>query len=1508
MAAREMIEIILKAEDQASQVFKQNENNVKRFGDAAKQANQKASQASQSYAQKLEETRKKLPEMTKHLKDVGQNGSKSFKQLSQSQQDNIVKFNMLDKETQQVLQQMSRMKGLSSNLVPGASKALQEFHSLDNVTKTWAGSLDYSKSKLQLLGTSTDGLRGKIQVVGNAIPTYLGSKWDGLKSKVSGFGNFIKSNLSSALSTVRSKIDSLGSAFSGLGGVVSSVLGGITLKGLSDMTIGASISRDRIHSLSNALLQADTTMVKLNGTSVSLWDKMDADTNSSLVSLDQLAQSLSVVKQMTGATGDQLNNMEGIVLNLGQRAILMGKEGEDAMTVMQAAGKGLNGEFEILQENFGITKDKLEELGWDGSAQDIEGYTAALQKALDQSGDVSDMMDTTHGKLTSLKKMWSVAGRSIGDDFKPYLDQALTSLLSFLDADSDGALDQRGKKWMQYAYGAIAVASGFATLAPSIAPALSVLGSLAGATKSALVFLGLMTGAQDALTISTLSNTIAEKANAIAKGTHAAATVAASTASKGFLSSVLALNVALLANPITWVVIALIALAAAVYEVGKYFGWWNDIPSMLSAVWSGVNRLWNAFINHPDVQAALQAIGSGLSWLGGQIMGAIKSVLQFFNVSTGDNWDVVSTIIHGIGDAWNGLKSVIGTVVGVFQAIYNAALPIGQGIYNALKPIVCILLGCSPGIVPALQKVQEVFGSVWNTIAGFIGGVITTIVTAIQPIVDILSAIVNFYLSSFIYAWQTLTMVFNIVSTAVNVLINIFSLFLSGQINLQTMLTMVWTTLSQMFALVLTTIINRVRSWASNLLSRAISAGRGFVNGVIRFVSGLPGRFGSYLTSVIGRIASAGASWISTGISKASAMVTGIISNVSQLPGKVYTEFMNIGSRMLSAGSDLVNKAKEIGKNIVDGLLGAMGIHSPGIIQEKVVLEFVNMVGRVGSKIKSAYDTAKSMGEAIVEGFGNPTLETNTENMLPNEDALKTSIGVQAELSHQVSDVPSTTATMDTSGVDTANTDVIGSYDNLALMAGSALQSMVDQDKLAYDTIRNNDFNTLSQMSLNLQQKMGFMSNNVASSMNNIVSKNRSSMNTVNNTTKSHLNSIVSKTKSANNQMIKSWGVMKEGIIKAANQIRSDSTDHFKKLSNTIGDFYGKLKNPSRWGAGGPSAGSPHTNKSLVRNRNGFGKITSAIQNAQLPKYLSLNQIRNNPLIQSSNFGDYITKDKKNNRFSVSDLVKYGAITLLGTGAGAYDNIPSPNIKLIKDTSNEWDMDGPLVGKFPTSHGFKVKDFLTGVPQIGFDEFRSIAEDVYGQTKYEFYYDDDHHGNWVNAFNAGSMNCKHGAESIIALASVFGLSGGMVHGHWNEYGHYWANIAGHKMDVTGWQQRRTWTPSASAGPAPRSIGFKDVIQQLIDILKDDPDDSHNPSSNIIGSNSNESSLKGEFTIIHDFKNLPSGVTAEEVAKIVENSATNDNFVKKLVKYVRFQELDAKEKLKLERRANRAKGV
>ena len=970
MVNSEIIEIILKAVDQASNTVENVDNNLEKMGNVGKQANQKMANASKLSQQQINNLSKDIQGVIHSTDAIGTQGPKQFQKYNSKIQDSIVAFNRLDDETQEMLRYLSKMSDEGREAFLGMSSKAQEavakFNEMQTATTGWGNTLDITKTKMQLTGVETDSLKGKIQVVGGAVKTNLGDKWDSIKQKVTGFGSHIKTSISSAVSSVRSKIESLGNAFSGLGGIMSSVFGGIGLAGLTNMTIGASVNRDRIKELSFAMLGFGDSMGQFTakadeakGQVEGLWTTMDNLTNKSLVSLDQLSQSASVVKQMTGANKDQMRELLPVINDIGQRALLMGKSGEDAMGLMQAAGKGLNGEFQMLQENFGITRDKLESLHWDGTAQDIEGYTQSLQEALSASGEVDGLMDTTSGKLTRLKKYWGLAGRSIGDDFLPHLNTALDGLVKFLDTDNDGALDDRGKKWLQYGYGVMAVGSGFATAAPQINNVFTAFDNIMGVAKSAGETirgvgsaLGFMSSVEELETAAAEANAIAHAAGADAA---AASGVASEASAAGHIvaadAEMVAAGAAETEAVSTWALIwpvlaliaAFVAIAVVIYEVGKAFGWWDDVGTMIEAITDGVRRLWEAFINNPDVQDMLKGISDGFKWIVTQISPAIQGVLKFLGVSTNGDFDIVHVIIELTGKAFHMLANAVRAVIPYVQAaipyiqtafsvlaglagkVWNAfntvmnilgpfgdALlmiggPVGQ-VVSILRKIVCILLGCSPGIVPALQKVQEVFTSVWNAISSFISGVVSTIVSALQPIIDVLSGIGNFLISSFMYAWQTMLMVFNIVSIAVNRIIYIFRMFLSGQINLQTMLAMLWNTLTSMFTAVFSTIISRVTSFAKNMVNKALAMGKQFVTNIINNVKQLPAKVYSQLVAVVSKITSAGSQWVSNAKSKAQSIVDKVHSTLSGLPGKIASALSGVADAIVKPFQDAYNR------------------------------------------------------------------------------------------------------------------------------------------------------------------------------------------------------------------------------------------------------------------------------------------------------------------------------------------------------------------------------------------------------------------------------------------------------------------------------------------------------------------------------------------------------------------------------------------------------------------------
>lgn len=113
------------------------------------------------------------------------------------------------------------------------------------------------------------------------------------------------------------------------------------------------------------------------------------------------------------------------------------------------------------------------------------------------------------------------------------------------------------------------------------------------------------------------------------------------------------------------------AIIAIIYEVGKAFGWWTDASSMLDAIGAGLQRLWDAFINHPDVQAALSAISGALQVLWSWITQAWNALLEFFGVATGGDFDVVAALINAIGAAWNAVSFPLRVVIAAVQQIIN---------------------------------------------------------------------------------------------------------------------------------------------------------------------------------------------------------------------------------------------------------------------------------------------------------------------------------------------------------------------------------------------------------------------------------------------------------------------------------------------------------------------------------------------------------------------------------------------------------------------------------------------------------------------------------------------------------------------------------------------------------------------------------------------------------------------------------------------------------------------
>ena len=1373
---------------------------IKKFGNSAQSSNNKASQSVEKLNINYGKTANEVSKVVTSAERVGNIGSRQFDRYNDSIQKSIVNFNRLDDETQEMLRYLNQMSSKGREAFVGmsskAQEAISKFITLENETKNWGNTLNFTKTKLSLMGTNVDSVKGKVQLLGSSFVSYVSPKVDSLASS-------IRNKLSSAVATAKSKIQSLGDSFSGLGGIISSVFGGIGLAAMQQMTIGASINRERIQSLSYAMLGYNESFQSFSD---GIWKEMDTMTNASLVSLDQLSQAASVVKMSTNATKDQMQNLLPVLNDIGQRAILMGKSGDEAMGLMQAAGKGLNGEFEMLRENFGITKEKLEAEGWNGSAEDVDGYTNALKKCLSESGDINGMMDTTHGKITKLKKMWSVSARSLGDEFKPMVDQALNSVLKFVDANNDGQVDAGAKKWMQYAAGAMTAASAFATLAPSIAPALQVFDALTGKTKGLLQFLGIMKAEEDALTLATLRESVAQKASAAGKAIASAATAAYSTI-VGILTGEITLvsaataiwNAILSMNPIMLVVLAIIALIAVIYEVGKAFGWWSNVQEMLAAIWSGIQRVWEAFINHPDVQALIQSIGAAWSWLCDAIGWVVNAILEFFGVATSGEFDAVGLIIDGLVFGFNAMTLPIRTIITLMQILW----PYFEQFYQGT-------------LVPLGEFLVTVFTPIWDVI------------------VQVLTIV-----------WTTMTGI-----------IGVFDQFKTGQIDLPALLLGIWGLLSQMWIQIMVVIANAILNFASQVWNYAVNAGSNFLNGIINYISQIPGRVWNFLVQTTQKILSAGAQWVAT--------------TVQELPGKIYTEFSKVPDRIRDALPAAIQAAINFGSEIIKGILNAMGIHSPGIVQNSIAEEIKNTVTKIKDAIQPAREYATQLGNEIVEKFGSPQLDLKTEDLLPYTD-LDADKFENVDFGSMDMDFSGMSSGLDESiGLtDETNTMIGESYAALALLMSETLNGMVLNDQLAYGQIQSNDLATFQAITNGLNLNLLLMSTNLRTQLNNMLLTHRTAMMNATITTQQQLSIMLNETMRVTAEMRSAWAVMADSIISAAARIKNEATSYFNQLASTIGDFYRKLQNPAQWG-GSANTGSPSRVRHTGRDPAVMTRLTRGVANNlrrdnQLPYTIPAVEARERGMVTPVTL-EYMNKTSSD-RINLVDLLQRGACP--NCFAGAWEDVADPNIAYIKATAREWDMKGPAVhtgaGDIDTGLSFKVKDFEDGSAHISWSSFVNLATAIASTIPYDFYYNSDKYGSWQNAIAHGAWNCYDGASAMVALANTCGFSGYVDCGlNWGNVGHCAAVINGYTFDTTSMANRGGWAsgPCNYSHPAPSAGG---PINIKMPAGRSVPRTHTNPLEGLFDNNDNSSSGGSEevkLTLEHNVNVHVDGNTEE----------------------------------------------
>lgn len=392
------------------------------------------------------------------------------------------------------------------------------------------------------------------------------------------------------------------------------------------------------------------------------------------------------------------------------------------------------------------------------ASQGAEGFNE-LATAVTKQGAATELAKAQNsgfnGALDNFKSTLETMGTDLGTKVLP----PLTDFLTVLTQNLPGALEWVTNNGQTLIYVLGGLAAGFAAIRLA-----GMISDFAKATKTLELFVGpknaaglkalgngfstVASGAKNALVwMAKHTAELAKQAGLWVANTakmvaHGVAIAAVRTATALWTAAQWALNAALNANPISLIIIAIVALIAAIVLL------WNNsetfrniVTGVFEAVWNAIKAVWDWISNNwPLLLAILTGpIGLAVLW----IINNWETVKAAFALAWEFIKGVWSNVVAWFGNVWNGIKSIFASVgqwfanmfTGAVNAIFNAWNGITgffRGIWNAITSIFgSIGAAVSNGIVGAVRGVVNgILSGAENIVNGFVGainGVIGTI-------------------------------------------------------------------------------------------------------------------------------------------------------------------------------------------------------------------------------------------------------------------------------------------------------------------------------------------------------------------------------------------------------------------------------------------------------------------------------------------------------------------------------------------------------------------------------------------------------------------------------------------------------------------------------------------------------------------------------------------------------------------------------------------------------------
>lgn len=379
------------------------------------------------------------------------------------------------------------------------------------------------------------------------------------------------------------------------------------------------------------------------------------------------------------AMGDA-NKMDSLTLAFSQISASGRASMED---INQMIDQGFNPLTIIAQktgESMGDLRDRVS-----AGKVSFEEIASAFETATSKGGTFYQSMDkasqTTEGKISSLKDAFGSALGSMTEALLPFVTDAVKGLTKVANWFSN--LDESGKRTVLTLAG----------IALAIGPVSSAIGGLIKIGSG----------------IKTLITTIKSW----------------SVVTKLMTAAQASLNLVMSMNPITLIIIAIVALIAIIVLLWTKCEWFRDgVMAVINAIWS-------------VIQTVATFIGNIFQTVFNVVSGVFNAI-----------WSVVQTVFNFI---WTIVQNYVNFWITVWSTIFNVVSTVLTTIWNTIQSVFNFIWGIISGVINSIISafrnvaniVKSVFTSVKNAISSLFKGVVNIIKAPINGLIGLINGVIK---------------------------------------------------------------------------------------------------------------------------------------------------------------------------------------------------------------------------------------------------------------------------------------------------------------------------------------------------------------------------------------------------------------------------------------------------------------------------------------------------------------------------------------------------------------------------------------------------------------------------------------------------------------------------------------------------------------------------------------------------------------------------------------------